>query len=79
MQDNLLNASAKELLRTDLLRQTSEDIFQHKEFAVDSYVLVHYRSGARLHTFWRGPMRVVSGNYSRNPQGKNGPPLDMAR
>ena len=27
MQDNLLNASAKELLRTDLLRQTSEDIF----------------------------------------------------
>ena len=68
MQDNLLNASAKELLRTDLLHQTSKDIFKHKEFAVDSYVLVHYRSGAppsRLHTFWRGPMRVVSGNNSR--------------
>jgi hypothetical protein len=31
-------------------------------------LLLHHRSGApptRLHTFWRGPMRVVSGNNSR--------------
>ena len=46
MQTNLLNASAKELLRTDLLHQTSTEQFQHKEFLVDSYVLVHYRTGA---------------------------------
>ena len=38
------------------------------EFPINSYVLVHYRSGSpptRLHTAWRGPMRVVSGSYSR--------------
>jgi transposase InsO family protein len=68
MQNNLLNASAKELLRTDLLHQASTSIFEHKEFLPDSYVLVHHRTGVpptRLHTFWRGPMRVVSGNNSR--------------
>ena len=68
MQDNLLKASAKELLRTDLLHQASKDTFEHKEFLPNSYVLVHHRSGApptRLHTFWRGPMRVISGNNSR--------------
>ena len=68
MQNNLLNASAKELLRTDLLHQASSNVFEHKEFLRDSYVLVHHRSGApptRLHTFWRGPMRVISGNNSR--------------
>ena len=68
MQTNLLQASAKELLRTDNLHQSFTEQFQHKEFTPDSYVLVHYRSGAppsRLHTFWRGPMRVVSGKNSR--------------
>jgi hypothetical protein len=66
MQDNLLKASAEELLRTDLLHQASNDAFEHKEFLL--YVLVHHRSGApstRLHTFWRGPMRVISGNNAR--------------
>lgn len=68
IQDNLLKASAKELLRTDLLHQSSKQILIHKEFLLDSFVLVHYRTGAppsRLHTFWRGPMRVVSGSHSR--------------
>jgi hypothetical protein len=63
MQGNLLKASAKELLRTDLLHQASKDTFEHKEFLPNSYVVVHHRSGApptRLHTFWRGPMRVIS-------------------
>jgi hypothetical protein len=55
----------------ELLRhgsQASKDTFEHKEFLPNSYVLVHHRSGApptRLHTFWRGPMRVISGNNSR--------------
>jgi Chromo (CHRromatin Organisation MOdifier) domain len=68
IQDNLLKASAKELLRTDLLHQSSKQILIHTEFLPDSFVLVHYRTGAppsRLHTFWRGPMRVVSGSQSR--------------
>ena len=68
MQDSLLKASAKELLRTDLLHQTQSQINQHVEYLPDSFVLVHYRDGSppsRLHTHWRGPLKVVSGNNSR--------------
>jgi hypothetical protein len=68
MQDSLLKASAKELLRTDLLHMTSKEQFQHTEYSTDSYVLVHFRTGSpptRLHTFWRGPMKVISGGNSR--------------
>ena len=68
MQDSLLKASAKELLRTDLLHMTSKEQFKHTDFEPNSYVLVHYRTGSppsRLHTFWRGPMRVISGRDSR--------------
>ena len=68
VQDNLLKASAKELLRTDLLHQTNAQTLSYTEHLPDSYVLVHYRTGApptRLHTHWRGPMRVVSGSDSR--------------
>jgi transposase InsO family protein len=67
-QDSLLKASAKELLRTDLLHQSQSQIFQHVEYPKDSYVLVHYRDGtppSRLHTYWRGPLKVVSGENSR--------------
>jgi hypothetical protein len=59
--------SAKELLRTDLLHMTSKEQ-DLTEFEPNSCVLVHYRSGAppsRLHTFWRGPMQVISGGNSR--------------
>jgi hypothetical protein len=68
MQDSLLKASAKELLRTDLLHLSSMEQAKHTEYEPNSYVLVHYRTGApptRLHTFWRGPMQVVSGKDSR--------------
>ena len=68
MQDNLLKASAAELLRTDLLHMTSKEQNTHKEFPTDSFVLVHYRTGlppTRLHTFWHGPMRVIRGANSR--------------
>ena len=64
IQDSLLKASAKELLRTDLLHMTNKEQ-DLTEFEPNSYVLVHYRSGAppsRLHTFWRGPMQVISGS-----------------
>ena len=42
IQDNLLKASAKESLRTDLLHMTSKEHNSHKEYPTDSYVLVHY-------------------------------------
>ena len=42
IQDTLLKASAKELLRTDLLHMTSKEHNSHKEYPTDSYVLVHY-------------------------------------
>jgi hypothetical protein len=54
MQDSLLKASAKELLRTNLLHLSNMEQTKHTEFEPNSYVLVHYRSGAppsRLHTF----------------------------
>jgi hypothetical protein len=68
MQDSLLKASAAELLRTDLLHVSTKQQRTHTEFPINSYVLVHYRSRSpptRLHTSWRGPMRVVSGSNSR--------------
>ena len=68
MQDSLLKASAAELLRTDLLHVSTKQHQSPTEFPINSYVLVHYRSGSpptRLHTAWRGPMRVVSGSNSR--------------
>ena len=68
IQDNLLKASAKELLRTDLLHKTTKEQNMHKEYLPNSYVLVHYRTGlppTRLHTNWKGPMRVIKGLNSR--------------
>ena len=67
-QDSLRKAAAKELLRTDLLHMTHKKQLQHTDYLSGSYVLVHYRTGqppSRLHTFWRGPMRVISGSNSR--------------
>ena len=40
----------------------------HKEYLPNSYVLVHHRTGlppTRLHTNWKGPMRVIKGFNSR--------------
>ena len=51
-----------------MLHQSQSQIFQHVEYPKDSYVLVHYRDGtppSRLHTHWRGPLKVVSGENSR--------------
>ena len=57
IQDNLLKVSAKELLRTDLLHLTTKEQNKQTEYAIDSYVLVHYRTGSpptRLQTSWKG-------------------------
>ena len=69
MQDSLLRASAKELLRTDLLLLSSMEQANYTEYEPNSYVLVHYRAGApptRRHTFWRGPKQVAFGKDSRH-------------
>ena len=68
IQDNLVKASAKELIRPDLLHLTTRELNKHTEYAVNSYVLVHYCTGlppTRLHTNWKGPMRVIKGLNSR--------------
>jgi hypothetical protein len=68
MQDSLLKASDKELLRPDLLHLSSIERTKHSEFDPNSYVLDHFRTGAppsRLHTFWTGPMQIFSGKDSR--------------
>ena len=62
IQDDLLKASAEELLSTDLLHMTTKERNIHEEHLPDSHVLIHYRTGlppTRLHTDWEGPMRVI--------------------
>ena len=52
MQKNLLEKSAAELLRTDLLHISTFEFNTHKDYPPGSFVLVHYRTGAppsRLH------------------------------
>ena len=44
IQDNLLRASAEELLRTDLLYMTTKEQNMPKEYLPDFYVLAHYRT-----------------------------------
>ena len=67
-QDSPLKASAKGLLRTDLLHQSQSQINQHVDYPKNSYVLVHYCDGSpplRLHTHWRGLLKVVCGDNLR--------------
>ena len=54
MQNNLLEKSTAELLRTDLLHMSTKEFNTHKDYPLGSFVLVHYRAGAppsRLHTY----------------------------
>ena len=66
IQDNLLKASAKALLRTDLPHLTTKGQNKHTVYEINSYVLVHYRAGlppTRLHT--KGPMKMIEAVSSR--------------
>ena len=69
MQDNLLKASAAELLRTDTLRLTTKELHEHTVYLPDTHVLVHYCTGSppkRLHTRVGGePVKVIEGRDSR--------------
>ena len=65
MQTNLLGKST--CYCTDLLHMSTEEFIIHKDYLPGSFVVVHYRTGAppsRLHTYWRGPIRVVNGENS---------------
>jgi hypothetical protein len=53
MQDSLLKASAKELLRTHLLHQTLSQIAQHVEYPQNSFVLYIIAMDHLLHAFIR--------------------------
>ena len=46
MQDNLLKASAAELLGTDTLRLTTKEFHEHTVYLPDTHVLLHYRTGS---------------------------------
>ena len=68
MSDLLAIQDAEELLRTDLLHMTTKELNIHKGCLPNFYVLVHYRNSlppTRLHTNWKGPMRVIKGLNSR--------------
>ena len=67
MQDSLLKASAKELLRTATLRLTTKELHKNTVYLPDTYVLVHYRTCSpptRLHTSWRGPFEGRDFRYT---------------
>ena len=54
--------------RSVLSNSSAEEQNIDKEYLPNSYVLVHYRTGlppTRLHTNWKGPMRVIKGLNSR--------------
>ena len=47
---------------------TTNEQNMHKEYLPNSYVLIHYCTGlppSRLHTDWKGPMRIIKGLNSR--------------
>ena len=49
---------------------TTKEQNMHKEYLPNSYVLLHYRTGlppTRLHTNWKGPMRVIKGLKTPRP------------
>ena len=65
IQDDLIKITAKLLKESDDLHNANESS-EITEHAVDSYVLVKQRTTpeTRMHTLWRGPMRVVSNDLS---------------
>ena len=61
IQDSLLTAAKKQLMCTDEIHLSSKTQKQF-EFEINSFVLVRYRKASppsRLHTIWRGPLRVL--------------------
>jgi transposase InsO family protein len=61
IQDSLMKVAKEQLLSLDNIHLSSKSDRQY-EFPLNSFVLVRYRKSApptRLHTIWRGPLRVL--------------------
>ena len=65
IQDNLLKASAEELLRTDLLHKTTKEQNMHQEYLPNSYVLVYYRTGLPPTRFFQHELEGSHESYQR--------------
>jgi transposase InsO family protein len=66
-QDEVMTKARDIFKKTDELHMASFSKIKPTEFAHGSYVLVKYRSGkppTRMHTYWRGPLRVITNNKS---------------
>jgi hypothetical protein len=61
IQNNLIKIANSILVETDL-EHKSTNSSEATAFLIDSFVLVQQRSApeTRLHTLWRGPMRVLN-------------------
>ena len=67
MQESLILIARKNIVFTDAIHM-GEYKPQRTDHMPDSYVLVKYREGSapsRLHTPWKGPLRVISGKKSK--------------
>lgn len=64
-QDELIRITAELLIESDRIHRLTE-AEEVTEFEVDEFVLVAQRSQleTRMHTQWRGPMRVVAVNHA---------------
>ena len=67
LQEKLILIARKNIVFTDAIHM-GEYKPQRTDYRPDSYVLVKYREGSaptRLHTPWKGPLRVISGKKSK--------------
>ena len=65
LQDELIEITACLLKESDDLHNAQQPP-NVTQFGVDTFVLVQQRTSSetRMHTLWRGPMRVVSHNFA---------------
>jgi hypothetical protein len=65
LQDELIEITARLLKESDDLHN-AQQLPNVTQFGVDTFVLVQQRTSpeTRMHTLWRGPMRVVSHNFA---------------
>jgi hypothetical protein len=66
-QDKIMTTARSVLMETDKLHMGKLQGQSITVFPPDSFVLVKYRKGSppsRVHTNWRGPMRVISNDKS---------------
>jgi transposase InsO family protein len=67
VQDNILALAKANIIFADNAHIGNYSA-KRTQYPPDSYVLVQYREGSapsRLHTIWKGPLRVISGSESK--------------